>query len=286
REWMEAHPGEELPDYFVGAMDLTPEEHVQMQAAVQRWTDSSISKTANAPAGYTEEQVADLYMFAYDLGCKGVTVYRDRSRREQVLATTTEEAGQKATTAAPAAAEPRLRPEARPEVLTGRTTRIRTPLGNLYVTVNELNGRPFELFTQIGKAGSDVSALTEALARLISLALRSGVDPDAVAEQLIGIGGSQSVGFGPYRIRSVPDALGRILAGTWPDGHAGDQEAGSSSPEAPLRAPSPSAPEAGGRENGRRPRSPKDIDLCPVCGAIAVHQDGCVKCLECGFSSC
>ncbi|MBX5464642.1 MAG: ribonucleoside-diphosphate reductase [Clostridia bacterium] len=309
-EWMEAHPGEELPPYFVGAMDLTPEEHVRMQAAVQKWTDSSISKTANAPADYTEEQVAELYMFAYDLGCKGVTVYRDQSRQEQVLAARHEEDRRVAEAArvpaaaadraavGPAAAgrerEPRLRPEARPEVLTGRTTRIRTPLGNLYVTVNELNGRPFELFTQIGKAGSDVSALTEALARLISLALRSGVDPDAVAEQLIGIGGSQSVGFGPYRIRSVPDALGRILAGTWPDGQggaAGTAEEEQAATEAPgeRRADPPAAEPAGspaGRERSRRPRSPKDIDLCPVCGAIAVHQDGCVKCLECGFSSC
>ncbi|MBX6351640.1 MAG: adenosylcobalamin-dependent ribonucleoside-diphosphate reductase, partial [Clostridia bacterium] len=226
-EWLRAHPGKPLPDYFVGALDLTPEEHIAMQAAVQRWTDSSISKTANAPADYTVKQTADLYMLAYDMGCKGVTVYRDRSRYEQVLSDASEgEAPARRTAAEPAASTPaavapapgaagvggqtvngawgRIRPIPRPKRLVGFTDARETPLGKLFLTLNTLNGHPVELFATIGRAGSDVDAFTDAIARLVSLALRSGVDPQEVADQLIGIGGSRSLGFGPNRVRSVP----------------------------------------------------------------------------------
>lgn len=242
REWLENHPGQELPDYFVGAMDLTPEEHIAMQAAVQRWTDASISKTANAPAGYTKEQTAQLYMLAYDLGCKGVTVYRDKSRDEQVLHDASKQGagapaaeGQGGTgtavaaagSTAPAPVAPAvdaatgfavngtwgsIKPVPRPAQLNGVTMRKPTPLGNLFITLNTYEGRPFELFAQIGKAGSDVTAFTEAIARLVSLAFRSGVDPWEVVEQLAAIGGSQSVGFGARRVRSVPDAIAQALA--------------------------------------------------------------------------
>src|SRR5690606_13855247 len=168
------------------------------------------------PADYTIEQTAELYMKAYDLGCKGVTIYRDQSRSEQVLhdasKTDPEPAVDAATGFAVNGTWGSIQPVPRPAQLRGITMRKSTPLGNLFVTLNTYQGRPFELFAQIGKAGSDVTAFTEAIARLVSLAFRSGVDPWEVVEQLAAIGGSQSVGFGARRIRSVPDAIAQALA--------------------------------------------------------------------------
>jgi len=330
REWMEQHPGEPLPDYFVGAMDLTPEEHIAMQAAVQKWTDASISKTANAPADYTVEQTARLYMLAYDLGCKGVTVYRDRSRHEQVLhdasaraagdtardgsaaAAGTAAAGPAggtartgAAAAAPAAQAPAvdavtgftvngtwgsIKPVPRPAKLHGITMRKPTPLGNLFITLNTYQGRPFELFAQIGKAGSDVTAFTEAIARLVSLAFRSGVDPWEVVEQLSSIGGSHSVGFGARRVRSVPDAIAQALA-EYLEGQAhedpvelvvsGQTSVFDAQPQGnAVRVP------AGGA-NGTTGMPRLSFDLCPECGSMAyVYEEGCAKCMACGHSQC
>ncbi|HEY8449659.1 MAG TPA: ribonucleoside-diphosphate reductase, adenosylcobalamin-dependent, partial [Bacillota bacterium] len=301
QEWLDAHPGQELPDYFVGAMDLTPEEHVAMQAAIQRWTDSSISKTANAPADYSVEQTADLYMKAYDLGCKGVTVYRDRSRHEQVLTDASRSDGV-AGAGAPAASAGdgrgsggfrvngswgSIRPVPRPARLSGVTMRKPTPLGNLYVTLNTVDGRPFELFAQIGKAGSDVSAFTEAIARLVSLAFRCGVDPHEVVEQLAAIGGSQSLGFGAKRVRSVPDAIAQALA-EYLEGAPGDdpetlRAQGQTSVFDQLAGEGAVAIAAAAHRNGQR----LSFNLCPECGSQAyVYQEGCEKCLACGHSKC
>ncbi|HEX6989664.1 MAG TPA: adenosylcobalamin-dependent ribonucleoside-diphosphate reductase [Bacillota bacterium] len=337
-EWLEAHPGQELPDYFVGALDLTPEEHIAMQAAVQRWNDSSISKTANAPADYTVEQTAELYMKAYDLGCKGVTIYRDRSRHEQVLhdASKTGEGKKAGETAGPAAVPAvdaatgfavngtwgSIKPVPRPAQLHGITMRKPTPLGNLFITLNTYEGRPFELFAQIGKAGSDVTAFTEAIARLVSLAFRSGVDPWEVVEQLAAIGGSHSVGFGARRIRSVPDAIAQALAAYLEGQAQEDPEAlrargqtsvfdtpkagDAGSPEGkqgggdPVPAGAPAGagnatagavpstrglgiPAGGANGNGVR----LSFDLCPECGSMAyVYEEGCAKCMACGHSRC
>ena len=249
----------EVRRVFVTAHDIAPEWHIKMQAAFQKHTDNAVSKTVNFPHTASEAQVAEVFRLAYQLGCKGVTVYRDGSRELQVLT-----AGQSARPQL-AAQVPhdingswgRIRPIGRPARLSGFTDQLATPLGKLFLTLNTLHGHPLEMFAQIGKAGSDVSAFTEGIARLISLSLRAGVDPREVDDQLRGIGGSSSVGFGPHRVRSVPDAIGQFL---------GEY----------LSAQSD--------EGGERRQS---FQLCPSCGCHSLaHEEGCAKCFACGYSEC
>lgn len=265
QEWTDAHPGEELPDYFVTAMDLSPEQHVGVQATIQRWVDSAISKTCNVPNSYTVEQTAALYELMFRLGCKGGTVYRDGSRDEQVLMLKED---------LPAATGPAPSPDtlavrARPRQMVGTTYRIQTPLGKAYITVNRnSDGEPFEVFVNLGKAGSDLAADAEAIGRLISLSLRmpSPLAPEErlakVIEELSGIGGSRTVGFGTARVRSLPDGIANALQqdlAELPDEDDADQ-------------PSLLFPGA---------------DLCPVCGhASFVRVEGCQKCYSCGHSEC
>ncbi len=156
--WKDAHPGEELPDYFVTSMSLSAEDHIRVQAAIQRWVDSSISKTANCPADFTIEETERLYELAFELGCKGVTIYRDGSRDVQVLSTAKEETAEVQT-------EQVLDKQykSRPQVLRGATYKVNTPFGMAYITINDLNGTPGEIFLNVGKAGSDVFAMAEAL---------------------------------------------------------------------------------------------------------------------------
>ncbi|HBF37296.1 MAG TPA: ribonucleotide-diphosphate reductase subunit alpha, partial [Firmicutes bacterium] len=215
---------EEIPEkwrpVFVTAHDIDPEWHIRMQAAFQKYTDNAVSKTINFPSNATPEQVAEAYHLAYKLGCKGLTVYRDGSLDNQPMQKgITQAATPQAQETLEATGEAKLsygewghlQPIKRPKSLTGITDNRLTPEGNLYLTLNFHNNHPFELFAQIGKAGSDVSAFTEAIARLISMAFRCGVDPEAIADELSGIGGSRFVGFGPNRVRSVPDAIGQFL---------------------------------------------------------------------------
>lgn len=278
QEWLAAHPGEKLPPYFVGAMDLTPEEHIYVQAAIQKWIDSSISKTANAPASYTVEDTARLYELAYDLGCKGVTIYRDQSRQEQVLHTKTE---------TPAAEPPAIEAPPRghtlevypvPSQVQGRTYRRQTPAGTARVVINEVDRDPFEVFMLLGRAGSEVQSFMEALGRIISLYLRSdgNLSPrrrlQLAADQLKGIGGAHQMGFGTDRVLSVVDAIGLIL-----DRHLN-----------PEGTPEPSRLPAGGPTAGT-PARPKatTMDLCPECNApTLVYEEGCTHCPSCGYSRC
>lgn len=263
--WQDSHVGEDLPPYFVTAMDLTPEEHVSVQATVQRWVDSSISKTCNVPNDYTVEQTAALYETMYRLGCKGGTVYRDGSRDEQVLML--KERQPEAVSAAQSTSAPEVK--ARPRQMLGTTHRIATPLGKAYITVNRNpEGEPFEVFVNLGKAGSDLAADAEAIGRLISLSLRmpSPLAPNErlakIIEELDGIGGSRTVGFGPDRVRSLPDGIA----------HALQEEAYGAPPDAAREQPSLMFPGA---------------DLCPICGhASFVREEGCQKCYSCGHSEC
>lgn len=270
QEWLEKNaPDTPLPDYFVTAMDLAPEEHVKVLAAIQRWVDSAISKTSNLPADYTVEQTRELYEKMYDMGCKGGTIYRDQSRDKQVLniktdkqdntetnapsiATTSVDAITKAISAvshstvvavnpvAPAvlgssSASPSIHPEVaawsdtathsreqkvrpRPYRRYGATFSKDTPSGTAHITMNDDDeGRPFEVFVDLGKAGSDIKAMAEAVGRLMSLVLRirSPLAPieriEEIVNQLKGIGGASSLGFGPHRILSLPDAIGKVL---------------------------------------------------------------------------
>ncbi len=287
QDWLDAHPGEELPDYFVGAMDLTPEEHVYVQAAIQRWTDSSISKTANAPSTYTVEDTAKLYELAYDLGCKGVTIYRDQSRQEQVLhlaeSPKTEEPKSQTSAYVDTGVDVEVYPV--PAQVNGRTYRKETPAGTARVVINEVDGNPFEVFMLLGRAGSEVQSFMEALGRIISLYLRSNgnVTPrrrlELVSEQLKGIGGANQMGFGPGRVLSVVDAIGKLLESHLSQGK-GEMAATIAEPQAlQLQAVSAKAPE--------RRKTQQTYDLCPQCDApTLIYEEGCQHCASCGYSKC
>jgi ribonucleoside-diphosphate reductase alpha chain len=291
REWREAHPGEPLPEYFVTAMDLSPEDHVRVQAAVQRWVDSSISKTSNVPNEYTVEQTARLYELMYDLGCKGGTIYRDGSRDVQVLNIKKEEEKKeeapepKAPVAAPKTTvtvsghADYKRP--RPRRLKGATYFIHSPVGKAFVTVNRNGGnQPFEVFANVGKVGSEGAAMSEAIGRLISLILRLPGDISAterlemVVDQLEGIGGTRSMGFGPNRVTSLPDALAQVLREDL-EAHREEEV------DYLLGAVEPEPQQL------ELLAATLQADLCPECGhASFVRAEGCRKCYSCGHSEC
>ena len=290
--WHDAHPGASTPDWFVKAADLTPEEHVRVQALIQRFTDSSISKTVNAPNEHTIQDVDRLYRLAYELGCKGVTYYRDGSR-DAVLMHLDEKKASKAEPPERVDDVPQLRP--RPHVLTGSTYRAPTPVGTAFVTINSApNGDISEVFITVGRAGSDVAADAEALGRLISLAFRipSALSTRSVAEavidQLGGIGGSNSLGFGNARVRSLADAVAKVISE-----HVGLSGAYHASPIRIAVSESNEASEADSGHlatngNGHAVVPARTTgDFCPSCGQIAlVYEEGCRKCYVCGFSSC
>jgi ribonucleoside-diphosphate reductase alpha chain len=267
-EWLAAHPGAELPDQFVTAMELTPEQHVSVQGAIQRWVDSSISKTCNVPADYTIAQTRELYELMYRLGCKGGTMYRDQSRDEQVL---------EAMPADPTAAASGDTVRALPEKRHGMTMSKGTPAGTAHITMNDdERGQPFEVFIEIGRGGSDLTAMAEAIGRLASLLLRmvSRLTPleriKHIVGQLKGIGGSRSAGFGEQRTRSLPDALAQVLEEHYLE------------PAADHTATAEATPAAKAHANGTG-----RIDLCPVCGQLSlVHEEGCANCRNCGYSEC
>jgi len=281
QEWLDAHPGEELPDYFVTAMDLSAEDHIRVQAAIQKWVDSSISKTANAPHDFTIEETKKLYELAYDLGCKGVTIYRDGSRDVQVLSTKKEdekkESGKKEQ--AVVRTTEYLR---RPKKLVGATYKMNTPLGKAYITVNEVDGKPFEVIVNVGKAGSDVFAMSEALGRVSTLFLRFGELPDGNKARLLikhlkGIGGSGAVGFGVNRVESIPDAVAKAIEMHIDGADETHSVAATAYPE----------------QNTKYPHVDHDydedesLDLCPQCGSASlVNQEGCKNCISCGYTRC
>ncbi len=212
-KWKEAHPDDARPDYFVGANDLAPEDHVKIQAIAQAYIDSSISKTVNAPNSHTVEDVKKLYMTSYDAGLKGVTYFRDGSRKGVL------QREEKKEEALPVVAPKSPAISKRPQVMYGLTYKTQTPLGDAFITMNnDENGNPFEAFITIGKSGSDVAAMTDALGRMISLVLRLQSPIPArerirqIVAQLSGIGGGRTVGFGENRVKSVPDAVAKVLA--------------------------------------------------------------------------
>jgi ribonucleoside-diphosphate reductase alpha chain len=289
---------EEMRHVFVTAHEVTPEWHVRMQGAWQEHTDNGVSKTCNLPNQATVDEVADVYRLAFQVGCLGITVFRDGSKGVQVLHVGTKNTGKGATEneeeakeALAQAVEEASQPaqllqgqpssdgyfhkKPRPSILYGTTYCQPTPLGTAYITVNANGGnQPFEVFLNVGKAGSDVAAVSEALGRLISLTLRlpSSLSPrerlEEVTEQLAGIGGGRPVGMGPNRVRSLPDAIAQVLSEYLSD-------------VPPAREPSaaqlslPLAPRA------------RSGDLCPECGqGTLVFEEGCKKCASCGFSEC
>lgn len=286
-DWVKAHPGQKKPSYFVSAMDLAPEGHVKVQAAIQRWVDSSISKTGNTPKEYTVEQTGKLYELLYDLGCKGGTTYRDGSRDTQVLTAKMEEPKEEKPVVS-RSTEPK--PRVRSTVLQGTTYRKATPIGTAYITVNCDGPNPsdiFEVFINVAKVGSDVAADAEGLGRLISLILRmpSPLTPDqraqAIIGQLSGIGSGRSMGFGKNRVMSLPDAVAQVL-----QQHIGSSD---SEREASRLPDEEDEDEDGGQLDLGLPSSTASVkpDICPICGNVSfVNIEGCKKCFSCGHSEC
>ncbi len=305
-EWKKQNPEVEKPEYFVSANDLTPIEHVSVQAVAQKYIDSSISKTVNAPNAHTIDDVKTLYMMAYEMGLKGITYMRDGSR-EGVLSRVDDKKKEEEVKQ-----QAQVNPiRKRPMLLQGTTHETQTPLGNTFITINnDSQGAPFEIFINSGKSGSDVMAMSEALGRIMSMVLRmqSPIEPrERVREiigQLSGIGGGRSVGFGPNRVRSLPDAVAKVLAEHFEfrvNGHVADR----SVPVIPADAPTVSS--SNGHSNVTTvSESPTvapvlhavqaaptgvsktaNADLCPICGAAAfVHEEGCAKCYACGHAEC
>jgi len=285
---------DEIPSYvrkaFVVSSDITAEEHVRMQAALQAFVDNSLSKTINFPPGATEEDVATAYQLAWELGCKGITVYVTGSRETVVLEThATAKGKEKDKTPAVSTEQSILWSESkkpRPRYLNGFTYQIGTPLGKAFVTINE-NGdyQPFEVFINSAKAGSDTAAVSEAIGRLVSYILRltSTIEPSKrlrdVISQLNGIGGGRPMGFGPNRVRSLPDGLAQILT----DYIQGRDERLSGLPHAEH-------PKNGDKPWVEVPATQHMMqigDLCPECGQAAfVNEEGCRKCYSCSYSEC
>ncbi len=292
--WRESNPDiEELPDYFVTAMDLSPQEHIKVQAAIQRWVDSSISKTCNVPNDYTVEQVSELYQYMYELGCKGGTIYRDGSRDEQVLMLKEEE---KAKTAPQPVAEDQVEQVAtphkvypRPAKLTGVTVRRKTPFGNAYITMNtDDDGNAFEVFITVGKAGSDLQADADGLARMISLALRSTAPQNRrkmvqlIIDQLENLGGSRAVGMGPQRVSSLPDAVAAALLNHYFPASESKQLGLPMNGDTLEVEPPPPAENLTNHDG-----SYSGADMCPECQTYSlIRAEGCRKCLTCGYSEC
>ncbi len=250
------HDIEEIPEevraVFVTAHDVSPEWHIRMQAAFQKHTDNAVSKTVNLPRDATVEDVRKVYDLAYELSCKGVTIYRDGSKENQVLSF-----GQKGKELAE-----RLQGAVldRPETLFGFTTKMKTGYGQLYVTVTEFEGRPFEVFATIGKSGRSTTAKTEAIGRLVSLALRAGVTVDKIVDQLKGIGGEHPIFQDGGLVLSIPDAIARVLEKRYLTGE---------------NAPSV-----------RKTEYSLLGEKCPECGQVVSFEEGCMTCHFCGFNKC
>ena len=284
-----------IRDIFVVSADIQAEEHVRMQAALQAFVDNSLSKTINFPATATPDDVANAYLLAWELGCKGITVYITGSREQVVLETKSTADGK-----TEAGGDLVLSPDGkqlpfwseskkpRPRFLKGYTYSIETPLGKTFVTVNENGGnQPFEVFINTAKAGSEIAAHSEAIGRLISYLLRisSPVEPrkrlQTIMEQLGGIGGGRSLGFGPNRIRSLPDGIAKAL-----DEYLYIRHWGNEIPEEEWEKEAPTLPLSGLEKPDDSSDRPIG-ELCPECGqASLVNEEGCRKCYSCGYSEC
>jgi len=270
---------EDVKRIFVTAHDITPEWHIKMQAAFQKYTDNAVSKTVNFPNEATVEDVAEAYLMAYKTGCKGITVYRDGSRDVQVLTLGSEKqakAEPEVTVELPAIDHAAARPKARGEVAFGITRKMKTGCGNLYITINEdEEGRPFEIFTQIGKAGGCVASQCEAMGRMTSLALRSGVEAIEIVKQMRGISCHLPVGFGAGKVSSCADAMAQAM--DWYLGYK--RQTGSVT--VADRSLVDNLPKSFTMSHEVLKRG-----ACPDCGSAVEHADGCLVCRGCGYSEC
>ncbi|MDI3280226.1 MAG: adenosylcobalamin-dependent ribonucleoside-diphosphate reductase, partial [Bacillota bacterium] len=298
---------EDVQRLFVTALEIDPEWHVRIQAEFQKYTDNAVSKTINFRHEATREDVARAYLLAYRLGCKGITVYRDGSREEQVLTAGTKEKGKGAQAGGGAkeAAEPGasscqcaegaarpLVPRPRPEITVGTTEKVRVGCGNLYVSVNSDEYGICEVFTNTGREGGCASQ-SEATSRLISIALRSGITPEAIIEQLRGIRCPACLRREGVKVTSCPDAIAKAIKKYL------ERSRRAAQPVLPF-APAPVQgmrlqpfEEAEGEASAAREVGapweedpPFDGGHCPECGQPLRHESGCVVCLACGYSKC
>ncbi len=282
REYKVYHPliqrlfgdDENLPDYVVSSHEIDPYSRVRMQGIIQKYTDSSISSTINLAEETSAETVGDIYITAYREGLKGVTVYREGSRQGILQTADSQKEKQppqkEDTPAAEAPSASRrsergYHPRRRPAVTTGVTERIRTGEGNIYVTINEDDQGLCEVFSTIGKAGGNAAAQSEAISRLISIALRSGIDPQEIVKSLKGISGPTPVWEDGELILSAPDAIGRALERFLQRGVEPGAESAGSDPDS---------------------REAKSSATCPECGSTVVHESNCLNCKHCGWSKC
>lgn len=252
---------EEIPEdirkVFVTAQEISYEWHIKMQAALQKHVHSSISKTINMPSNATLDDVKKAYMMAWELGCKGITIYRDGSKADQVLSTTKTKTEQ-----------PKKVTKARPQKLIGHTYSMQTGCGKLFITINEFpDGKLAELFARQGKSGACVSAFTEAIGRMVSLGFRNDVDVDDLMKQLVAIRCNKPCGFGNSQILSCSDAISKVIKM-----HLEEKLSKDKQEPVKLEVPKEKHVENGG--------------LCTECGSELVFIEGCKKCLNCGFSAC
>ena len=262
---------EEIRRVFVSAHEVSPEFHIRMQAAFQRHTDNAVSKTVNFCNSATREEVAEVYKLAFRLGCKGVTIYRDCSRSEQVLNIgKVKKDGQEESPAEGGQAV--IKPRPRPDMTTGITERVKIGCGNLYITVNYDDKGICEIFTNTGKAGGCPSQ-SEATARLASIALRSGIDVRSIIDQLKGIRCPSTIRQSGMKCTSCPDAIAKAIERVYQQqvrlGHWAEPELSA--------AEGPAASQAETVVPGR-------MRFCPECGAKLEHEGGCVICRNCGYS--
>lgn len=269
----------EVPDkvkrVFKTAMDISPVWHIKMQGAFQEFTDNAVSKTINLPNNASVDDIKESYLLAYKLGCKGITVYRDGSRSVQVL-TVDKKKEAKAPETVEGYSVVIPYPKPRPEVILGTTTKVTTGCGNLYITVNQdEEGNFFEVFTQMGKAGGCAASQLEAVGRLVSLALRGGIDVKVIVEQLKGIRCPSPSWDKGKKIFSCADAIARVL-----EKRAVDQK------EA-VNVKIESVTEQSKVPVGiKKKRSNNVVGVCPDCGSALRHQEGCLVCDGCGYSKC
>ena len=256
---------EDVKNIFITAHDISPLDHIRMQAAFQKHVDNAVSKTVNFSHDASLKDVEDAYFLAYGLGCKGITVYRDGSRDEQVLSTGQTAKKEPVAEQAPAAPQ-KVTPRKRPEVIKGTTRLMKTGCGNLYVTINEdEKGNLFELFTQMGKAGGCASSQAEAIGRLVSLALRGNIEPIEIEKQLRGISCHSPAWAAGGKIASCSDAISKAIERYTMVGNKSN---------------------GNGSNNGAKKGKPIFSGACTECGGAVEHEGGCAVCRDCGFTKC
>jgi ribonucleoside-diphosphate reductase alpha chain len=268
---------ENIKKVFVTAHDIQPEWHIKIQAAFQKYTDNAVSKTINFKKDTTVEEIKETYLKAYEFGCKGITIYRDGSRTGQVL-TVGDNSTEKENNEEVKVQVKKIIPKRRPDILTGKTVKMLTGCGLMYITLNEdENGNLFEIFSHLGKAGGCASSQSQAIGRLASLCLRTGVNPDEIVKQLIGISCHLRSGFGENAVYSCSDAVAKAIALHQNNKNKKYKTKSEIFHSYDLKKDGTSL-RSSSTENGS--------GSCPDCGGIMEHEGGCSVCKVCGFSRC